>query len=445
MRSTWSVGVLVVGVLAANVLLAALEAHADDWPQWRGPNRDGVWRETGIVDKLPAQLTPVWSVPVASGYSGPTVAGGRVFVTDRLFEPQQQERVHCFDEKTGAKLWTHTYDCVYRGVGYEAGPRANVTVHDGRAYALGAMGHFFCFDAATGKPHWQKDLNADYHISDPDAKKTRMPIWGLASAPLVEGPLVILQIGGRNKACIVAFDRLTGEEKWKALDDRASYSAPIMIEQGGQRVLVCWTGDNIVGLAPASGEVYWSVSFKPTRMVINISTPVVDSGRMFVTAFYDGAAMLTLANDKPAATQLWRRLGPDEKNTDALHSIIATPYLSGDYVYGVDSYGELRCLDAKTGDRIWESDKPTPKARWSNIHMVRNGEKMWMFNERGELIIAQLSPQGYNEISRGKLIEPTTVQLNQRKGVCWSHPAFANKHVLIRNDERMVRASLAAE
>jgi hypothetical protein len=125
--------------------------------------------------------------------------------------------------------------------------------------------------------------------------------------------------------------------------------------------------------------------------------------------------------------------------------MISTPYMQGDYVYGVDSYGELRCLDGRTGDRIWEDRTATPRARWSNIHMVRNGERMWMFNERGELIIATLSPRGFHEISRAKLIEPTTGQLRQRGGVCWSHPAYANRHVIARNDRELVCANLAAE
>jgi outer membrane protein assembly factor BamB len=143
--------------------------------------------------------------------------------------------------------------------------------------------------------------------------------------------------------------------------------------------------------------------------------------------------------------KIWRRRGRSERDTDALHAMISTPLLEGDYVYGVDSYGELRCLDARSGDRIWEDRTATPPARWSNIHMVRAGERIWMFNERGELVIATLSPRGFHEISRAKLIEPTMKQLTKRDGVCWSHPAFANRHVFARNDNELVAASLAAE
>ncbi|MHC4371845.1 MAG: PQQ-binding-like beta-propeller repeat protein, partial [Planctomycetota bacterium] len=127
----------------------------------------------------------------------------------------------------------------------------------------------------------------------------------------------------------------------------------------------------------------------------------------------------------------------------SLHCCISTPVIDGDHIYGVDSYGELRCLDLLTGDRIWESLEAVPKDRWSNIHMVRNGDRMWMFNERGELIISKLSPEGFHEISRAKIIEPTEGQLGRRGGVCWSHPAFADRHIYVRNDSELLCIDLS--
>ena len=426
----------IIGLALFAWLAASAGSLGDEWPQWRGPNRDGVWREVGLVEKFAdKELKVRWRQPIGSGYSGPTVADGRVYVTDRVVEPKQIERVHCFDWKSGEPQWSHSYDCAYRDVGYAAGPRASVTVDDGRAYSLGSMGHFFCFDAATGKVLWSKNLNVEYKI--------RMPIWGIAASPLVENDLVIVQIGGEG-ACLVAFDKRSGAEAWRALDDLASYSAPIMIEQAGRRVMVCWTGDSVVGMDAKSGKVHWQHPFKPAKMVINIATPVLEKNRLFFTSFYDGSLMLDVSPDKLEVEPLWRRTGRDEQHTDGLHSIISTPYLEGDFVYGVDSYGEFRCLDAKTGERVWESLQPTPKSRWSTVHMVKNGRRMWMFNERGELIITTLSPEGYEEISRAKLIAPTSVQLPQRGGVCWSHPAYAHKHVFARNDEELVCASLVA-
>jgi outer membrane protein assembly factor BamB len=410
---------------------------ADEWPQWRGPNRDGVWREIGVLDKFPALRIPLrWTAPISSGYCGPTVAGGRVFVMDRETRPREIERVLCFDWQTGKNIWTQSYECAYE-ISYTAGPRASVSIDEDRAYALGAMDHAHCYRVADGNVVWARDLKSDY--------KARIPIWGIAAAPLVDGDLVIFQIGGSDGACLVALDKRSGEERWRALDDRASYSAPIIIQQAGRRVLVCWTGDNVAGLDPASGKVFWKHPFRPRRMVINVPTPVIDGDRLFVTSFYDGALMLRLARDDLRVEEVWRRFGQSEMQTDALHAMISTPLMEGDYVYGVDSYGELRCLDAKTGNRIWEDLTATPKARWSTIHTVRNGRRVWMFNERGELVIGELSPQGFHEISRAKLLEPTTVQLSQRGGVCWSHPAYAYKHIFARNDRELVCASLAAE
>ncbi len=426
-----------VVVSAVVVLFIAGAALGDDWPQWRGVKRDGVWHETGIVEKFQKpRLEYVWRADLGSGYCGPTVAEGRVHVMDRVVSPKQIERVHCFDAKTGESLWTHSYDCAYRGVQYDAGPRASVTIHDGRAYALGTMGHLHCLDAGSGKVLFSRDLNSTYGI--------RMPIWGISAAPLIEGDLLILQIGGEDGACVVALDRESGKEVWRALKDEASYSAPIVIEQAGKRVLVVYTGENVVGLDPPTGKVYWKHPFPPTRMVIGIATPVLHRDLLFLSNFFDGSLLLKVRQDEPAVTKVWQRAGESEEQTDALHSIIATPYLEGDYIYGVDSYGELRCLNLETGDRVWESLEAVPKARWATIHFVKNHDNVWMFNEKGELIIAELSPEGFQEKSRAFLIEPTRDQLPSRRGgVAWSHPAFADRHVFARNDKELVCASLA--
>ena len=423
-------------LIACLSLLLSSENRADDWPQWRGPTRDGVWRETGVVDRFETKQLPYrWRRPIGPGYSGPTIANGRVYVTDRQTSPQQMERVLCLDATTGDTIWTHSYDCVYT-ISYTAGPRASVTIDVGRAYGLGSMGHLHCFDASTGALLWRKDLADQYRI--------RMPIWGIAAAPLVVDDLLILHIGG-DGACVVALDKKSGVERWRALNDRASYSAPVLIEQAGRRVVVCWNGDSVAGIAPEDGEVFWRYPFPPTRMPIGVPTPVLGGNRLFVSSFYDGSLMMRLQNDSLAVEKLWRRRGSSERSTDALHCMISTPILLGDHVYGVDSYGQLRCLDADSGDRVWEDLTATPPARWSNIHIVRNGDRIWMFNERGELIIGELSPGGFHEKSRTQLIGPTLEQLRRRDGVCWSHPAFAHRHIFARNDKEIVCASLAAD
>jgi outer membrane protein assembly factor BamB len=426
-------------VTALSVLSISAEVFAEDWPQWRGVNRDGVWRESGIVDAFAAAETaPKWEAPIGAGYTGPTVASGRVYVMDRQTKPEQVERILCFDCESGKPVWTHSYPRKYT-ISYTAGPRASVTVEDGKAYALGAMGDIHCLDAASGDVIWKVDGLERFNI--------QMPIWGTAASPLIFEDLVIFQLGGKG-ACFVALDKTTGETKWTAVDDKASYSSPILIQQGDQRVLAAYSGANVLGLNPKTGKEFWRIAFPNRQMPIGVATPVTDGKHLFCTSFYDGAIVIELDSEKPAAKTLWHRNGKSEVLTDAIQSIISTPLIENGYVYGVDSHGEMRCLDLKTGDRVWEDLTATPKSRWSTIHFVKHAEKgksdrWFLFNERGELLIGELSPKGFKELSRTKILEPTTEQLRQRGGVCWSHPAFANQCIFARNDEKLICVSLA--
>ncbi len=455
LNNTFRTTILATGLLAlaANFLSPSPVAQAEDWPQWRGPNRDGVWKAEGIIQTLPSgQLETQWSVDVGPGYSGPTVCEGRVYITDRV-EADRQERILCFDSATGKRIWLQQYESDY-SIGYKAGPRASVTIDEGKAYAVGAMGHFHCLDAITGAIVWSRDLEQDYSIN--------MPAWGIASSPLIYKNLVIQQVGGSDGTCMVAFDKQTGQEIWRALDERASYAAPIVIQQANKDVLVCWTGGSLTGLDAETGQSYWSHSMPPIKMPIGIGTPVYNNERIFVSSFYDGSLMVTAPRDSLTSQLVWRARGPDEQKTASnfvetasgtvsgsgpygVHAMIGTSIVDGETIYAVDSYGEFRCLDANTGQRLWEDQSPVEKSRWATIHMVRHEDRIWMFNEAGELMIASLSPDGLTIHSRSQLLAPTRYQLNQRGGVCWSHPAYAERSIFARSDEKLIRVSLAAE
>lgn len=425
---------LVTVLLLASTLPA--QSPGIDWPQWRGGERNGIWRETGLISEFPAEFEAKWKVPLGSGYCGPTVADGRVYVMDRIVEPEQTERVHCFDWQTGKQIWTYEYPCSYERVSYKAGPRCSVLVADGSAYSLGAAGHLFCFDAVSGDLLWAHDLDEVYGID--------MPIWGIAASPILHEDLLIVPASAKD-AYLIAFDAESGVEVWKSQGDRGNYSAPIIIEQAEQRVLVSWTGDRVVAVDPGTGELRWEVPFKAKNMPLGVASPVLAGDKLFFTGFYDGSLMLELDQEKLAAREVWRRRGRNERSTDALHSTIGTPVVIDGYIYGVDSYGELRCLRAEDGERVWEDLSAVPKDRWATIHFVQNGEHVWMFNERGELILSKFSPNGFEELSRGKLIESTVEQLDRRgKGVAWSHPAFAYRHVFVRNDVELRCVDLSA-
>lgn len=408
---------------------------ADDWPQWRGPQRDGVWREKHIVKRFPEEgLKRKWTVPIGPGYSGPVVADHRVLVTDRVTEPTQKERVHCVDMRTGDVSWTFEYPCEYEKISYTAGPRACPLVDGNKVYTLGSMGNLHCLDIRSGDKVWSRDLQKDFKI--------RMPIWGIAASPLLWKDHLIVQIGGEDGACVVALDKDSGEEVWRALNDRACYSAPILIEQAGLPTVLVWTGDSVAAIDPKNGAVRWRYPWAPRNMPIGVATPVVEGDRAFFTSFYDGALLLRIIPDKFDYEVLWHRVGRSENDTDGLQSIISTPVFEENHIYGVDSYGQLRCIDASNGDRVWEDLTAVPKARWATIHFVKHGDRYFMFNERGQLMIGKLSPKGFEEIDRTQILPPTRDQLSRRGGVCWSFPAFAQGCIIARNDNEMVCYSL---
>lgn len=418
-------------------------AFCDDWPEWRGKGRLGVWNESGILKSFPKDgLAIRWRTPIKAGYAGPAVAGGRVFVTD--FSPVQNmkgtERIVCLDEKTGEILWTREWDADYIGLMqvYAMGPRATPTVDGDRVYVQGAKGMLQCLNVKTGAVIWKKDYVKDYG--------TQVPVWGMNGAPLIDGPRLICVVGGESNAKVVAFDKLTGKEIWRALssDSEPGYCQPIMIQAGGARQLIIWHPQAIAALNPETGQTYWEQPFK-VQMGMTIATPVFTESRLFVSAFYNGPMMLALDRDKPAARMLWKGSSDSEIKTDGLHALITTPVIDGDYIYGICSYGQLRCLNAKTGERLWESLAVTgEKARWAAGFLVRHDDHFFINNDRGELIIAKLSPQGYEEISRTKLIKPTSNPGNRRElgAVNWSHPAYAGRHIFARNDEEIMAASL---
>ncbi|HUQ93442.1 MAG TPA: PQQ-binding-like beta-propeller repeat protein [Bryobacteraceae bacterium] len=425
------------------LLLAVPALFADDWPEWRGKGRLGVFNEEGLLERFPeAGLKVEWRMPVRSGFAGPAVANGRVFVMDR--QPVQgtkgMERVSAFDAKTGKVLWTREWESSYIGLAgtYASGPRATPTVDGDRVYVLGAMGALHCLNVSTGEVLWSRDYVRDF--------KTRVPVWGMTAAPLIAGTRVICLVGGENGGKVIAFDKMTGKEAWRALDSdsETGYSPPILIMAGGRQQLVQWHSTGIASLDPETGAVFWQHPWR-MNMGLNVGTPVLGKNRLFVSSFYNGPMMFDLDEAKPAARMAWKGSSDSEIKTDGLHALINTPVIDGDYIYGVCSYGQFRCLNAKTGERVWETMALTKEqARWSTAFLVRMKDRYIINNDRGDLILARLSPDGYQEISRTHLMKPTSNSGNRRElgFVNWSHPAYANGHIFARNDEEIICARL---
>ncbi|MSU76634.1 MAG: pyrrolo-quinoline quinone [Gemmataceae bacterium] len=431
--------------------------RAEDWPQWLGPKRDGVWRETGIVQQLPAGGPKVrWRTPIGEGYSGPAVANGKVYITDRVlakgaknpdnaFDRKSRvngiERILCLNEADGKILWQHDYASIYQ-ISYASGPRTTPVVAGGKVYTVGAMGDLYCLDADSGAVVWSNKLLETY--------KSGAPVWGVSGSPLVDGDLLICLVGGQGSVA-VAFDKNTGKEVWKALSaNEPGYAPPMIYEIGGKRQLILWHPESINSLDPATGKLYWSHKYNKKKALqagMSIPTPRQDGDLLFFTCFYEGAVMLK-TNGTQAPAVLWQKAGRSvmPEDTDGLHSVMVTPVIQGDHIYGVCSYGELRCLDKKTGERIWSTHKPVTgkSTRWGNAFIVGHGDRYFLFNELGDLIIAKFSPKGYEEISRANILAPTnTMAPPAGRRVIWSHPAFANRAVYARNDKEIICVSLA--
>lgn len=404
-------------------------AVAEDWPQFRGPARAGVWPESGILQTFPKDGLKIrWRAAVGPGWSSPVVGEGRVIVTDsELVKPKAKERTLCFDEKTGKRLWAYTCEVDYPDWAfspqYETGPSATPVTEAGKVFVLGGSGQVICLDAKSGDPIWQKRLDKQYEV---DVLRCR-------ASPLVDGNLLIVLVGGKPGACVVALDKSSGKEVWKALDESVSNSSPIIIEAGGKRQLIVWTGESVSSLDPATGKLWWRERMA-TSNNDDIATPVHDKSFLLISGL-----MFKLAADKPAATILW----PDSKA--ALQRILSntsTGMIQDGYVYSAKSSGHLVCLEAHTGEQVWESDKVTALKGGASIHLTRQGDSVLMYTDKGELIRTKLDKNGYQEISRVRVLEPVYTYAGRK--VTWSPPAFANRHIFARNERELVCASLAA-
>lgn len=453
MRVTRALLAIAMLLAAGSWLVAAQTAGKRDWPQWLGADRSGEWRESGLIEEFPPGGPKiVWRTPLGTGYSGPAVAGERLYITDRQRATDEQgqsirptrqgipgnERILCLSAADGTLIWKHEYDCPYT-ISYPTGPRTTPLVDEGRVYALGAMGDLVCLDAVDGKVRWSKNVATAY-----DAEP---PVWGCAAHPLIDGDRLYCLVGGKSSA-VVAFNKHTGEEVWKALDTQeVGYSPPMIYELAGKRQLVIWLSEAIYGLNPATGEQYWKqdypVDVPVQRPAVNIITVKQTGEMLFISSFYHGPMMLKVG--PVGASVVWQGKSNNPVKPDGAHCLMAAPVFRHGYGYAVGSHGDLRCFKEQTGEELWMTYAPvaTKKTDCGTAFIVPQGDRYVMFNDQGELIFAELTPQGYKEIDRARILEPAGFA--RGRDIVWSHPAFAHGAVFARNDKEMICVSLAKE
>ena len=424
-------------ILGLVVLLHVSERSvAEDWPNWMGPNRDNVWNIAKPPQSLPSgSLKAKWTAPVAGGYSGPAVVGNRIYVTDLVTKADAKvdnfgrksfdgtERVLCFDANTGKAIWKHEYNVTY-AISYPAGPRCTPVVDGGNVYTLGAEGDLFCFEAQTGKVVWSRKLKDDY--------KTNSALWGFAAHPLIDGDNLITLAGG-DGSHTVCLNKKTGKEMWRfGTAPEQGYSPPSIITAGGVRQLILPNPTAINSVDPATGKLYWTLPYDASNGSV-IMVPIQVGKYLFVAGYSDKNLLIELDATSPKAKEVWRNVAKK-----ALSPVNVQPMAIGDVVYGMDQSGEMIAFKIDTGERLWETSKPIGRRPVGSgtAFLVRSGDLFYLFNELGELVVAKMNPQGYEEISREKIIEQTNNAFGRE--VVWCPPAFANGCIYVRNDEKLI-------
>ena len=395
---------------AAKPAVAAPAGTPPYWTDFRGPNRDGEYREVPVLADWPTEgLRPLWKQPVGGGYASFVVARGRAFTIEQR---GANEVVAAYDVPTGRELWTNSWAAEFRESMGGDGPRATPTWSDGKVYALGATGELRALDDASGKVIWRTNI-----LSDSGARNLD---WGMAAAPLVVDSTVIVLPGGSDGHSIVGYDRATGKQVWSALGDKQAYCSPMLVTLKGVRQLLVVSATRMMGVVPGDGNVLWEYPF-PTYNGINAAQPlVIGDNRVFVSASYGaGAAMIELSGggDHFSVREVWR-------NTRMKNRFSGSVLRDG-VIYGLDE-GILAAIDAETGELKWKG------GRYGYGQVVLAGNNLIVLTEDGDLALVRINPARHEEIARFRVLE----------GKTWNVPAISGGYLLVRNLAEMAAFDL---
>jgi outer membrane protein assembly factor BamB len=392
----------------AFLLLASaftFDAPAFDWPQWRGPNRDGHSKETGWQSSWPENgPRRIWEAPVGVGYSSVSVSRGRVFT---MGNGEDKDAVHCFDAETGKVLWKHEYPCEAKDPNGFPGPRCTPTVDGDLVYSLSRHGDLFCLEAKTGKVRWSKNLVKDLGGREPmHGENASRQGWGYSGSPLIEKGWLLIEAGGKG-ASVVALDKLTGALVWKTGDDGAGYSSLIATDLQGERAFVQFSDNNIIGRRMKDGSELWRQVWK-TSYGVNAATPILSDGEVFVSSGY-GSGCAKYKIGPAALTEVWRN-----KN---MRNHVNSCVLVNGFLYGFDE-GELKCLDWKTGEVKWSE-----KSYGKGALMYADG-KLILYSQSGKLGIAEATPESFKQLASVQALKGNNT---------WAPPVLANGRIYVRS------------
>ena len=399
-------------------LLTVSQSRANDWPQFLGPTRNGVYAGSDLADDWPGNGPPVvWKKAVGHGFSGPVVVDGKLILFQRLAE---QETVACLDSRTGNPIWSFAYPTSYLDdFGFDDGPRATPQVTGARVYTFGAQGMLHCLELGSGKKVWSVDVKSEFDAGN--------GFFGMACSPLVEGKAVILNVGGAKGAGIVAFDKDNGKLLWKTSDDEASYSSPIAATLGGQRYVLLLARNDFIALDPVAGEIRFQYPWhSANRMSVNAATPLVMGDTIFLSASYGTGAVLLRLGDH-GIQKVW-------SGDDLLSNHYATSVELNGFLYGIHGRTDpgfrprstFRCLELKTQKVRWETNAVGPAT------ITRAGGQLLMLTDKGELLDVLANPNSFQLKSRAQILT----------GEVRAFPAIADGFFYARNKDQLVCVDL---
>jgi outer membrane protein assembly factor BamB len=374
-----------------------------DWPHWRGPNRNGISSEKGWLSAWPKTgPKQLWRISVGVGYSSVAVSNGRVYTMGNV---KNTDTVYCLKADTGDVIWKHSYKCRQ---GSWKGTRITPTVDGNKVYTLSREGHLFCFNAALGKIIWSKDLKKQL--------KAKIPNHGLACHPFIVGKMLILETGARGGS-VVAFNKANGKVIWKSGKEKPGYSTPMIYRVGSRNYLVVFTGTAVVGMNLSNGKLLWRHEWK-TDYQCSIATPVVSGNRIFISSGYGMGCALFRINEKNKPRVLWQNkemanhMNPCVLWKGSLYGFHGAPKND-------DNKPALKCLDFESGDVKW-----TQGSLGKGSLMLADG-KLIIMSEKGELVIARASPNGFKQLARAKILD----------GTCWTVPVLSGGRIYCRSHE----------
>jgi outer membrane protein assembly factor BamB len=394
--------------------------NGTDWPQWRGPNRDGLSIETGLKTCWPEGGPPVlWRKQIGHGFSSVAVVGPHVYTmaqegdedgTGPADSSQVCEAVLCLNADNGQEIWRHRYPNHY-DERFGSGPRSTPAVDGNLVYAVGPTGIFSCLRADTGTEVWRHDLLKEFGGS--------VPRYGMAFSPLVEGDLVYTMPGGPAGHAVAAFDKHTGKLAWKALDDPIGYSSPVESTAGGVRQILFFTNTALVSLSPQDGHVHWRYPWE-TPGGFNIVTPLAMGNYVFISSAYAKGCALVEVSAVPDRSLSANTVYEHNR----MRNYFASSVLYDGHVYGFDN-SSLACMDLRTGKILWrEAGNPTFK---KGSLLIADGHLI-VLSEYGRLHLAEATPEGYRE--------KATFQVSADK--CWTAPVLAGGRLFVRAGHQLI-------